>query len=159
KGHVVARHPRCRTAGEQVLDPPHFLATLQRKPAYLDHTRLFKELKLPAAFALLRQRLEKELGARSGMRHYIRVLQLLGRHSALQGAGAIEACTHRQGRRAEFIEQKLTTAQKMTADTDGGELSPSRPALCATIHRSSVEGLKLPGVTVPLPDLRRFDQL
>ena len=50
KGQVVAKHRRSRTAGEQVLEPMHFLAVLERKPAYLDHTKLFKELKLPAAF-------------------------------------------------------------------------------------------------------------
>ncbi len=48
KGQVVARHRRSRTAGEQVLEPIHFLAVLERKPAYLDKTKLFKELKLPA---------------------------------------------------------------------------------------------------------------
>ena len=50
KGQVVARHRRGRTPGEQVLEPTHFLAVLSRKPGYLDHTRLFKELKLPPAF-------------------------------------------------------------------------------------------------------------
>ena len=31
----------------------HFLQTLERKPAYLEKTRLFNELKLPEAFAQL----------------------------------------------------------------------------------------------------------
>lgn len=107
KGQVVASHPRSRTAGEQVLDPMHFTAVLERKPAYLDHTKLFKELKLPAAFAQLRARLEKELGIRTGTRHYIRVLQLLNCHQAQEIATAIEAVLGRQVLRAEFVEQKL----------------------------------------------------
>lgn len=138
KGQVVARHRRSRTAGEQVLEPAHFLAALERKPAYLDKTKLFKELKLPAAFGELRNRFNKELGERAGTRHYIRVLQLLGRHRAEQVASAIEACLLRQTLRAEFIEQKLA----------GEDTTP------AQVDHSVMDCVK-----VPLPDLRRFDQL
>jgi hypothetical protein len=148
KGQVVARHQRSRAAGEQVLEPMHFLAAVERKPAYLDHTRLFKELKLPAAFGQLRERLEKELGPRAGTRHYIRVLQLLGRCSVEQVAAAIDANLHRHGLRAEFIEQKLTAASAASA-------SP----LYTTFHLSEGSSIKLPTVVVPTPDLRRFDQL
>jgi transposase len=139
KGQVVARHRRSRTAGEQVLEPTHFLSVLERKPAYLDKTRLFKELKLPAVFGQLRERFTGELGDRTGTRHYIRVMQLLGRHSADQVAAAIEACLHRQMLRAEFIIEKLQPSP-----------APASPSVNDSIvHR----------VTVPLPDLRRFDQL
>jgi hypothetical protein len=157
KGQVVARHRRSRTPGEQVLEPMHFLAAIQRKPAYLDHTRLFKELKLPPVFIQLRQQLEKELGPRTGTRHYIRVLQLLGRHSAQGVAAAIGANLHRQGLRAEHIEQKLNAASgaDVLADLPAQQsLSPS-----ATFHLSEVNPIKLPSVIVPPPDLRRFDQL
>lgn len=139
KGQAVACHYRSRTAGEQVLEPTHFLAALQRKPAYLDKTKLFKELKLPAAFGQLRQRLTQELGDRAGTRHYIRVLQLLGRHTAEQVAQAIGACLSRQVLRAEFIEQKL---------------SGQGPGDSVPVDHSIVDR-----VSVPLPDLRRFDQL
>lgn len=120
KGQVVARHPRSRIGGEQVLDPIHFTAVLERKPAYLDHTKLFKELKLPAAFTLLRDRLEKELGVRTATRHYIRVLQLLGRHTALEIALAIEAVLGRQVVRAEFVEQKLAAQMQQQSPTAMG---------------------------------------
>jgi transposase len=151
KGQVVASHRRSRIAGEQVLEPSHFLATLERKPAYLDHTKLFKELKLPAAFGQLRDRLEKDLGCRTGTRHYIRVLQLLGRYSAEQVAAVIEANLHRPGLRAELIGQKLNVASSK------GALPSSPPN--ATFHVSEVNPIKLPTVIVPQPDLRRFDQL
>jgi hypothetical protein len=121
KGQVVARHRRSRTAGEQVLEPMHFLAVLERKPAYLDKTKLFKELKLPAVFGELRSRFTKELGQRTGTRHYIRVMQLLGRHNAQQVAAAIEANLHRQALRAEFIVEKLASANP-------GEPQPSADA-------------------------------
>jgi transposase len=151
KGQVVATHRRSRTPGEQVLEPTHFLAAIERKPAYLDHTKLFKELKLPAAFGQLRERLEKELGQRTGTRHYIRVLQLLGRHSIEQVAQAIEVNLNRPGLRAELIEQRLINAPD-------DEASPRSP-LCATLHVSELPPIKLPTVIVPPPDLRRFDQL
>jgi hypothetical protein len=151
KGQVVARHRRGRTPGEQILDPAHFLAALSRKPAYLDHTKLFKELKLPPVFAELRRRFEAEHGQRTGTRHYIRVLQLLGRHTAGQVARAIEGCLHRHGLRAEFIEQKLATPQAGAP----AALSP----VGVTLHLSEWTPIRIPTVTVPPPDLRRFDQL
>jgi transposase len=159
KGQVVATHRRSRTAGEQVLEPVHFLAAIERKPAYLDHTRLFKELKLPPAFIQLRQQLEKELGPRTGTRHYIRVLQLLGRHSAEKVAAAIQANLHRQGLRAEYIEQKLNAASADGALPACPELAEVACPLSPTFHLSEVHPVKLPTVIVPPPDLRRFDQL
>jgi transposase len=170
KGQIVATHRRSCAAGEQVLEPLHFLAAIERKPAYLDHTKLFKELQLPAAFGQLRDRLDKELGPRTGTRHYIRVLQLLGRHNAAKVAAAIEACLHRHGLRAEHIEQKLNTASSNNvlpasservegacpAPVEGGE---AMLPLITTFHASEVNAIKLPTVVVPPPDLRRFDQL
>jgi transposase len=153
KGQVVATHRRSRTPGEQVLEPTHFLAAIGRKPAYLDHTKLFKELKLPPVFGQLRERLEKELGSRSGTRHYIRVLQLLGRHSAERVAQVIAARLNLPGLRAELIEQRLASASGNAAESS----SPS--SLCPTLHVSELSTIKLPTVIIPRPDLRRFDQL
>jgi transposase len=158
KGQVVATHRRSRKPGEQVLEPTHFLAAIERKPAYLDHTKLFKELKLPAAFAQLRQRLEAELGPRTGTRHYIRVLQLLGRYSAEQVARVIEANLNRPGLRGEFIEQRLIKQQKRIDDQSPADTVMSSPP-SATFHLSELSPIKLPTVIVPPPDLRRFDQL
>jgi transposase len=138
KGQVVAKHRRSRTAGDQVLEPTHFLATLERKPAYLDHTKLFKELKLPAAFGQLRDRLEKELGPRTGTRHYIRVLQLLGRHTAEQVARAIEANLYRPSLRAEFIEQKLAAMASHNALP--AVVEPARPELVEGACPEHIEG-------------------
>lgn len=152
KGKVVATHQRSRTAGDQVLEPMHFLSVLERKPAYLDHTKLFKELKLPAAFIELRSRLTAELGERTGTRHYIRVLQLLGRHKADQVAQAIQTCLHREVLRAEFIEQRLAPLPPspeltlpLVASASWADAMPVTPAI--------------PHVHVPAPDLSRFDAL
>src|SRR5690606_36922828 len=137
KGQVVARHPRSRTAGDQVLEPMHFLTVLQRKPAYLDHPKLFKELKLPAAFGQLRRRLRQEPGDRTGTRHYIRVLQLLGQHTSQQVSQAIESCLGREVLRAEFIEQKL---QRMEC------CPPQTVAQPPWIESAPASGASVPGV-------------
>jgi transposase len=147
KGQVVASHQRSRTPGEQVLEVTHFVAALSRKPAYLDHTRLFKELKLPPAFAALRERLVEQLGQRSGTRHYIRVLQCLAQHSAQQIAAVIDTCLGRGVVRADLILQKLAMTQsRPSVEYGDDDLAGIDPAIAPSIH-------------VPPPDLRRFDQL
>ena len=84
-----------------MLDPLHYLATLERKPAALDHAPVYRDWQLPAAFAELRQALEARLGPRPGARHYIRVLQLLADHSVERVEQAIRPvpCPRRPGRR------------------------------------------------------------
>lgn len=161
RGQIVARHRRSRVAGDQVLEPTHFLAVLERKPAYLDKTRLFKELKLPAAFGQLRERFTKELGERTGTRHYIRVMQLLGRHSAEQIAKAIEACLNRQMLRAEFIVEKMQSSPAGVAPTGASPAGGSPVTETSNLNPSITEALPRIAhfVHVPPPDLRRFDQL
>jgi hypothetical protein len=99
--------------------------------------------------------LEKELGPRSGTRHYIRVLQLLGRHSADRVAQVIEARLNLPGLRAELIEQRLASASG--GEVPAEQLPVSPPGV--TLHLSELSTIKLPTVIVPPPDLRRFDQL
>lgn len=57
-GVTVARHERCYEAKQYVLDPVHYLVVLGRKPAYIDHTAVFKDWTLPAVFAELREHLD-----------------------------------------------------------------------------------------------------
>ena len=63
-----------------ILDPLHFLATLDRKPGALDHAPVFRDWELPACFADFRARLERQHGPAAGARQYARVLQLLTEH-------------------------------------------------------------------------------
>ena len=54
-GHqVVARHRRSYGRDEQILDPLHYLATLGRRPAALDHAPVLRDWRLPASFTQLR---------------------------------------------------------------------------------------------------------
>src|SRR5271170_5276710 len=55
RGQVVARHARSYGRDQQVLDPLHYLAALDRRPAALDHAPVLREWSLPESFARLRQ--------------------------------------------------------------------------------------------------------
>jgi hypothetical protein len=136
-GQEIARHPRSRKAGEHVLDSAHFLEVLERKPAYLEKTRLFNELKLPEVFARLRRELEGQWGAREGKRQYIQTLQLLGSYSQEHLAAAIEASLGARQLRAGVIRLRLE-------EQAGGP-------------QGQGEGRKI--VAVPPPDLGRFNEL
>lgn len=75
---VVATHPRNWAKEEVTFDPCHYLALLERKPGALDFARPLEGLHLPGCFAILRRRLEADLG-HQGTREYIRVLRLMER--------------------------------------------------------------------------------
>ena len=64
KGEVVAQHARSRYPDTLVLDPLHYLATLDRKPGALDHAPVYRDWRLPACFPELRAELEKHHGRR-----------------------------------------------------------------------------------------------
>jgi len=57
-------------------EPRHYLALLERKPGALGFARPLEPWHPPACFAVLRRRLEGELGHK-GTREYIKVLRLL----------------------------------------------------------------------------------
>ena len=145
-GQVVAEHPRCYGRAEQVLDPLHFLATLERRPAALDHAPVYRDWQLPAAFAGLRRELEGKHGTPAGARQYIRVLQLLAEHPQSRIERAIEACRAGHAVSAEAIVQRTRTL----AAAEAGQL---------TIIESSYETRNFPQVSVPPPDLSRFNRL
>jgi transposase len=73
---VVARHRRCWAKEHTTYDPRHYLALLERKPGAFDVARPLERWELPACFALLRRRLESDLGS-VGTREFIKVLRLL----------------------------------------------------------------------------------
>ena len=91
-GQVVAEHIRCYEHSQQRLDPIHYLATLERRPAALDHAPVYRDWEPTAALAGLRRELEAKYGLPGGTRQFIRVLQLLGEHPQSRIERAIEAC-------------------------------------------------------------------
>jgi hypothetical protein len=60
---VVATHPRDWNKEQVTFDPCHYLALLERKPGALDFARPLEDLHLPGCFAVLRRRLEADLGS------------------------------------------------------------------------------------------------
>ena len=143
-GKLVAEHRRLAETEATSLDPLHYLPTLLRKPATLDHANVFTTWQLPASFQELRQSFEHVHGPRAGTRHYIRVLQLLLRHPVERIERALAACRHRENPTAEIIAEK--------AQALAGQGAVPGPPL-------EVLAPRIPNVTVPPPDLRRFDQL
>lgn len=147
-GQVVARHQRAAGQNQQVLDPLHYLVTLARKPALLDHGGAYRNWKLPPAFAELRQVLEERLGPAAGARGYIRVLQLLADHPAERIAEAIRLCQARGHLDPASIAQEICRGRDSASPASHPvDLSA---CVCAEVVRQT---------TSPLPDLTHFDQL
>jgi transposase len=138
---LVARHARSYGRDEQILDPLHYLVTLQRRPAALDHAPVMREWRLPESFAKLRQTLAQRHGATAGARQYIRVLQLLGEHPLERVRQAVEANQAADGAHAERIAAAVRRLAERDADVP------------------VAEGAASGQVQVPRPDLGQFDQL
>jgi transposase len=138
RGQVVARHARSYGHDLQVLNPLHYLATLQRRPAALDHAPVLRDWQLPESFTRLRLVLEQRHGPTAGARHYVRVLQLLAEHALEQVQSAVETCL----RRNELHAERIGAEVRRLTDVAG-------PLPVTTLCQ----------VQVPRPDLGRFDQL
>jgi transposase len=145
-GQVIAAHPRRYGRCPPVLDPIHFLATLGRRPAALDHAPVYRDWELPAAFAALRAALEERHGALAGSRQFIRVLQLLAVHPRARVGRAIEACRREQIGNVEAIIQRAY----LLAATESGR-TDAEPCACEAPMAATLR--------VPWPDLSRFNQL
>jgi transposase len=141
---VVATHVRSYEAGDQVLDPLHYLVTLSRRPAALDHSNVYRDWKLPAVFGELRSRLEDRHGSRVGVRQYVRVLELLREHPVPRVAGAIEQLRGPEGADADRIIRRVHESAARQQES----------------HRAELAGLVRNDVTqvsVPSPGLAHFD--
>jgi transposase len=145
-GQVVAEHARCYGRSQQVLDPIHYLATLERRPAALDHAPVYRDWEPRAALAGLRRELESKYGLPGGTRQFIRVLQLLGEHPQPRIERAIEACRAGHAVSAEAIIQRTRALAVAEAGRTSATDSPYEPT-------------SIPRVSVSPPDLSRFNRL
>ena len=112
-----------------ILDPLHYLATLGRKPGALDHAPVFRDWKLPACFADLRARLERQHGPGAGARQYARVLQLLAEHPLTRLSTPSRPACASSSTRAEAVIRR-TKAARGDRGRDSGPAPrhpPSRP--------------------------------
>ncbi len=142
---VIAEHRRCYGRSELILDPLHYLVTLGRRPAALDHAPVYRDWRLPTAFTELRQHFEHKLGSHAGARQFVRVLQLLAEHPVERVRQAIEAC--QPAVEAEPIIRRTQQLARRAA-CDAASSSSEAPTCGAW-----------PDVQVPLPELDRFNQL
>ena len=146
-GQVVARHARSYHRGALVLDPLHYLATLARKPACLDHAPVYRDWQLPAAFAELRRSLEIRHGPSAGARQFIRVLRLLCEHPQERVERAILSRAAGEAPSADAILLRVNRlrdkGRSRIADLPSSPVE--LPSLLTTMH-------------VPEPDLSRFNQ-
>jgi len=129
-GQAVAEHPRCYDHSQQVLDPLHYLAALERRPAALDHASVYRDWKPTAAFAASRRELEERYGVPAGTRQFIRVLQLLAEHPQERVERAIESCRAGHAISAEAIVQRARALAASCSRSFGGAAVTSR----ALIH-------------------------
>ena len=86
---LVARHERSWKREQNLFDPVHYLALLERKPGGFDHAQPLQQWELPESFATLRRLLETEPGG-LGTREFIRVLRLLENVSLPQLTDAVD---------------------------------------------------------------------
>jgi transposase len=145
---VIARHARVYGRDQQILDPLHYLPTLDRRPAALDHAPVLRNWQLPESFARLRQSLEQQHGPAVGSRHYVRVLQLLIAHTIERVTQAIDGCIRRGELQAERIAAEVARLARLVPAAvipKPAEIDPTATPLC---HYQ-----------VPQPDLSRFNQL
>jgi transposase len=150
KGAVVARHARSYGHNEQILDPLHYLAALDRRPAALDHAPVLRDWKLPEPFARLRQALEQAHGPPAGARQYVRVLQLLAEHPLSAILEAVGQALRQGEVRYERIHAHVARAAQRGDDAGRSQEVTSGCQSGAT---------DLGSYQVPRPDLSRFDQL
>jgi transposase len=158
-GQVIARHARCYGHGERVLEPRHYLVTLEKKPAALDHAPVYRDWQLPAAFAELRQSLEQRLGTRAGARHFIRVLQLLGRHPLARVEQAIVVCRGRAGLDAAVIGAQVERLAQAESTLRDRPLSSGDSDMSSDDSGLSSAAALLSPLQVPAPDLAQFNRL
>jgi transposase len=140
---VISSHPRSYGKNEQILDPRHYLDTLRRRPAALDHADVFRRWHLPALFNELRTALEKQHGQHRGVKQFVRVLHLLDEHPIELVQRAIEMSRDAAG---YDIESILLRVRRQCPD-----------AAPTPLERDQ-QPEPVRDVTVPLPDLSKFNQ-
>ena len=151
---VVATHIRSYTRGFQQLNPLHYLTTLERRPAALDHSNVYRNWTLPPAFLLLRERLEERHGSRAGARQYVRVLQLLAAHPTARVQSAIEQLRGPEGADADRIIRRVERSAERSNQV---QCEQQETLSMNSLHEEGVSQDVL-SVQVPLPSLDHFNQ-
>ncbi len=107
---------------------------------------MYRDWEPTAALAGLRHELEAKYGLPAGTRQFIRVLQRLGEHPQSRIERAIEACRAGHAVSAEAIVERTRA------------LGAAEAGRTSAIDRTN-ESINMPQVSVPPPDLSRFNRL
>jgi transposase len=95
EGRCVARHERCYSRLQQILDLEHYLDVLYRKPGALAGSKPLEQRReaglWPASFDRIWQALIERHGKQSGTRQMIELLKLSPKHGPLKLQEAIES--------------------------------------------------------------------
>jgi hypothetical protein len=142
-GAIVASHPRSYQRGQKILDPLHFLAVLERKPAALNHAPVYRDWQLPSVFPALRRSLEERHGSCVGTRHYIRVLSLLTNYPIKDVENAIASSLASGNLDAAIV---AATVNQQSCDH-------------TKLINDKALSVELATATVRPPDLSQFDRL
>jgi hypothetical protein len=143
KGEVVASHCRSYRDGDQVLDPIHYLRALEKKPAALDKSSVYRDWTLPPIFGEVRRQMEERHGPTTGRRHYIRILQLLASHPAQRVARALQFIDRPHQFDANYVARRVDELAKK---------QPFVPEDLSSVPQAC-------GTSVPLPDLSKYNRL
>jgi transposase len=144
---VVARHPRLYGRDGEHLDPLHYLHLLERKPGAFDLARPIQQWARdwPPVYGQYLDAL-RQARPEGATREFVRILQLHVRYEVDVLAAALERALALGCWSADGVEQLVRQALA----------PPERPLLGAEMGSSLGP---LPEVTIPLPDLHRFDGL
>ncbi len=113
---VIAGHARSYERGEKVLDPIHYLPTLERKPGAFDHMDCIRKWKLSPVFERLRAELEHRWEGSRGTKEYIQVLRLHERFGTSSIAAAAEFCLERGCAGEDAIRMRLEQQQLLPSE-------------------------------------------
>ena len=115
---TIACHARTYERGEKVLDPLHYLPTLERKPGALDHMDCMRKWQLPSVFERLRTELERRWEGSRGTREYIQVLRLHESYSTSEIAEASQFCLDRGCAGADAIRMHLEQQEQLLSSAE-----------------------------------------
>ena len=149
-GQRIALHERCYQRGQQILELPHYLDVLHRKPGAFAGSKPLAQWraqgKWPACFELIWERLKSRHGESAGTRQMVEVLQLGRLHGQAVLQKAVEEALSLGCGDAASVEYLLLQAKTPQAAVPVEALSPAALGHLWRFER-------------PLPEVASYDQL
>jgi hypothetical protein len=120
EGRCVARHERCYSHQQQILDLEHYLDVLEKKPGALAGSKPLEQWRRagrwPESFDRLWAELMKRHGKQPGTRHMIDVLKVGKQHGYERLREAVESALESGSHDVSAIRYLLTAAQRRSTE-------------------------------------------